>query len=284
MILRLMSLAFFLTLGLSARNAGALEIYVLTNDNSDTNATNTNFGRIDTTSGAYTSIASLSGDVWNLAWDPALGQFYVSVDFSTALATLTTGGTQSTTLGSTGRVLYAMAYRTNDNTIYGYEWVNNRTGTINPANGAWTSLSNVSGTANSPGGGRYSIMNDTIYFAANGGTGGQLATMPYTAITNYPIITSDNLYSYMALANDGTTLYGIYGNGNAGQQRLYTINTSDGTLTPGPLISGTGLGTYFHGASTTVPEPSALVLFAIAMGLAALLTHRRRLNRRPARA
>ncbi len=74
-----------------------------------------------------------------------------------------------------------------------------------------------------------------------------------------------------------TPPYRNFGNGTAGQQKLYTINTATGALTAGPTISGTDLGTYFHGAGIVpVPEPSTYALAAIATGVMAYLARRRK--------
>ena len=89
----------------------------------------------------------------------------------------------------------------------------------------------------------------------------------------------------MVLATDGTTLYGLYANGTDGNQKLYTINPSTGALTAGASISGTGLGTYFHGAAfgssepppPPLPEPPSLVLALT--GLSAMWATRRRKHR-----
>ncbi|MCY2932960.1 MAG: PEP-CTERM sorting domain-containing protein [Planctomycetota bacterium] len=173
-----------------------------------------------------------------------------------------------------------MAYRTTNSTLYGYDYNADATGTINSSNGAWTILNSSPGTSMSaPIGGRYSIMNDVMYFAGNGG-GGPIGTMGYTNTSNYQVIALDMTYANIVLANDGTTMYGIFGGGTAGNQKLYTINTATGALTAGPTISGTGLGTYFHGAGiATVPEPSTYALAAIATGVMAAIARRRKAAR-----
>lgn len=99
--------------------------------------------------------------------------------------------------------------------------------------------------------------------------------MGYSASSTFQLISSNSLYQSISLANDGTTMFGIFGNGTASQQRLYTIDTTTGALTPGQFISGTGLGTYFKGASV-VPEPSTYALAAIATGVMAYVARRRK--------
>lgn len=167
-----------------------------------------------------------------------------------------------------------MAYRTADSTLYAYDYNADDTGIINTANGAWTVLNPNPGVfSNVPMGGRYSIMNDIMYFAGDFATD-SIGTMGYTASSTFQSIAANGIYANMVLANDGTTMYGLFGNGTAGQQRLYTIDVATGALTAGPLITGAGLGTYFHGAAI-IPEPSTYALGAIASVTMAWLARRR---------
>jgi len=238
----LRSLLTLIALGCVSPMTHAADIYVLTNNEIIVGSTNTNFGRIDTTNGAYTQIATLTGDVWNLAWNPAAGNFFVTEGTGTAatLRTLTPTGTLSASLGTIGKSVYGMAYRTSDSTLYAFDFVTDDTGTINTANGAWTILNiNPGATSGAPIGGRYSIMNDTMYFAGNFLTDG-IGTMGYSSISTYQQIAANAVYANMVLANDGTTMYGVFGDGNASQQRLYTINVGTGAATAGAFITGTG--------------------------------------------
>lgn len=286
MRLQLRSLVAAVALSLLVLLAGsaslpAVDLYVLSNGSSAGPAPATDFGRVDSATGAYTSIASLTGNDWNLAWNPNAGNFFATVgtSASTNLRTLTTTGTLSSSLGTIGKNIYGMAYRTTDSTIYGYNSTDNDTVTINSANGAWTILNGSPGTsAPAPLGGRYSIMNDVMYFAGNFSTPvAGIGTMGYTNTSTYQQIAADATYANIVLANDGTTMYGIFGDGTAGNQKLYTIDTATGALTAGPTISGTGLGTYFHGAGiVTVPEPSTYALAAIATGVMAAIARRRK--------
>jgi hypothetical protein len=256
----------------------AVDLYVLSNNTIALGSASTDFGRIDSKTGTYTSIASLSGDVWNLAWNPSAGNFFTTTNniiFESNLSTLTTGGALSSPLGAIGQNIYGMAYRTADSTLYAYDFNFDDTGTINTANGAWTVLNTNLGIVSSiPPGGRYSIMNDIIYFAGSLSPA-RFGTMGYTASSTFQSIATNETYRNMVLANDGTTMYGVFGNGTAGQQQLYTIDVATGALTAGPLISGAGLGTFFHGAATTVPEPSTYALGAIASVTMAWLARRR---------
>jgi hypothetical protein len=262
----------------------AVDIFVLTNNANANGSTSTDFGRIDSATGNYSSIASLPRDVWNLSWNPAAGSFYVTMDSGSpaTLRTLTTTGTLSASLGNiSGRDMYAMAYRTADSTLYGFDYSGDDTGTISTSTGAWTVLNANPGIrSNSPMGGRYSIMNDTMYFSIYGNNGGTFGTMGYTSSSTYQSIVLNTLYENMIVANDGTTMYGLFADGTAGNQKLYTINVATGALTAGPSITGTGLGGYFHGAAIVpVPEPSTYALAAIATGVMAAIARRRKARR-----
>ena len=271
--------------------ASAVDIYVLSNDDDGVSSgSNTSFGKIDSTTGAFSQIGFLPRDTMNITWNPyAGGYFFVTQNsgVNTNLRQLDTSGGLSVPIGSTiGLTVYGMAYRTSDSTLYGYDYGTDVTGTISPTGGGFTLLNLFPGvSSNIPIGGRYSIMNDTMYFAfSDSANGPGFGTIGYSASSTLQTITSNALYQDMVLANDGTTMYGIAGNSTPGQQRLYTIDVATGTLTSGPLITGTafnpatglGLGTYFHGAGIVpVPEPSTYALVAIATGVMAAIARRR---------
>ena len=266
----------------AGQQARAADIYVLTN-NDGTNSSGGNFGRINTTSGAYTSISSISQSLTGLTWRNTNQQFYVTDNtigaFGAPLRTLTTSGTLSSSLGNTTGA-YGLAWRAADDQLYGMDFdYPAKTFKINPTTAALTNLKSSPGmeSGGSPGG-RYSIMNDVLYLTWSPYSGGgRFGTIGYTATSTYSGISTDSLYSNMGLANDGTTMYGIFGNGTAGQQQLYTIDVATGGLTAGPMITGTGLGTYFHGAAIVpVPEPSTYALGAIATGVMAAVARRRK--------
>jgi hypothetical protein len=88
----------------AGQQARAADIYVLTN-NTGNNGSGVNFGRINTTSGAYTTISYISQALTGLTWRNTNQQFYVTDNtggaFGAPLRTLTTSGTLSSSLGNT---------------------------------------------------------------------------------------------------------------------------------------------------------------------------------------
>ncbi len=116
MRLQLRSLVAAVALSLLVLLAGsasvpAADIYVLSNNFATSGASATDFGRVDSATGAYTSIASLTGNVWNLAWNTNAGNFFATETSNarTDLHTITTTGSLSSSLGTIGKTIYGMA-------------------------------------------------------------------------------------------------------------------------------------------------------------------------------
>lgn len=263
----------------------AVDIYVLTGSTSNNNIT-TGFGKIDIATATYTEITSAvsgSNAVRNLAWNAANSNFYVveNASSNTNLRTLDLDGNISASIGTITKTIWGMAYREADSTLYAYDYGDDDTGTIDPDNGAWSILNANTGTSSSgPVGGHYTMLNDTIYVAGYMGSG-MFATIGFGASDTFQQIGNSNpLYQFMSLASDGANLYGVYGNGTAGQQRLYQIDPATGGLTDLGSISGTGLNTYFYGAGMVpVPEPSTYLLGGLATGVMFALSRRRKAKR-----
>ena len=277
-----------LALGLLVLLAGsaslpAADIYVLTNNSDGNTPPPTNFGKIDSTTGAYTNIASFNLNLQGLAWGNSGQSMYVwdstTGANSSPMMTLTTGGTLSASI-ATSKSPSGAAYRMTDSTMYVMGIVSEKSSTVNLTNGVVSTLNATRYKVNNPSGGAYAILNDTLYFAYSDYSvsgSGRFGTLGFGAGGTFSQLSADPLYGKMNIVSDGTTLFGIYGNGSAGQQKLYTINPATGALTAGPTISGTDLGTYFHGAAIVpVPEPSTYALAAIATGVMAAVARRRK--------
>lgn len=280
MRLRIPTFMVVLAIACTGSMASAADIYVLENNLAGLNGSNTRFGRIDTTTGVYTQIASLNFTLGNLAWNQAAGNFYVTegAGASTTLRTIETDGTLSSSLGTIGKTIYGMAYRHSDNTIYGIAYIASmESGAINPANGSWTTLNFSSGIGNPspPVGGRSTIMNDVWYVGGNYSPEIGIGTFAYTAGASYQQIGSNPFFSMMSITNDGTTMYGLWGNGTT-NTKLYTINTATGASTQIATITGTTGGNFHGAAMIPVPEPSTYALGVIATAVIGLLARRRK--------
>lgn len=279
------ALTFFSVVG---PHAHAVDIYVLSGSTQIGVNTATGFGKIDSATGVYTQIsASLSGGhiVNNPAWSASKSAFYVTEDIgsNTTLRTLSTSGALSSSIGTIGMDIYGMAYRPTDSTLYAFNLFYDHNSTIDPNTGVLTDFGVASGISGYYNAGRYAIHNDKINVIANDRFVGRFGTIGFTASTPFSQIgTTNDLYKYMDPVSDGTTLYGVYGDGTAGNQKLYSVNPSDGSLTFMTNISGSGLGIYFFGAGivTGVPEPSTYALATIAMGVIACAARRRNTGRK----
>jgi hypothetical protein len=278
MRLQLRSLVAAVAMGLLVLLAGsaslpAVDLYVTVWNNSPQS---NRFGKIDSDTGVYSLINSNVGGgsgamMFGLAWDPATSQFN-TLTLQGSLSTITTTGTVGSGL-ATGLPLSEnlLAYNPATSTMYALN--DGALNTVNPATGA---VSNIG----SPGvAGTYgpAFVNGTLYgagdvdnvdYEGNYRYGSyNLSTGGFTAIT----ASSDNNYSGMILAYDGTTLFGLNGT------TLYTLNPSTGAYTTLRSVTGFSGGSIVAmSAPFAVPEPSTYALGAIASGVMAAIARRRK--------
>jgi hypothetical protein len=267
-------------------------VFVLSGSGIGVSQTQTAFGYIDSDTGVYTEITNRVDQtpantyVGNLAWNPAISAFYVQhgVTLASTLRTLTIAGTLSSPIGSNiDKSMYGMALREADNTLYGFASNFNDTGTISPTGGGWTTLNSSPGpTSGLPSGGRYAILGDTMYMAYHDGTDGFFGTMGYTASSTFQQVGStNNAFTHMVLAADGSDLYGVYGNPATNTYGLYTINPLTGVPTLEHIVTGlSGVNLYGAGIATSsvVPEidPAGIAgAIAVVVGAVGLLERRR---------
>ena len=273
------ALAVLLPFGAGSRLQAA-EIYVLTGNQSGGGNQAVGFGKIDSTTGSFTEINPNVGSgnqVSNLAWNVAASNFFVTENVGTNqnLRTLDTAGVLSASIGTIGRSLYGMAYD-GTNKLYGYDYSTDKLGSINPSTGAWTEIGFTNTSSSSPIGGRLAYVNGSVYGAIYDSSGefGSFSTLNGA----FNQIASNNAFQSMALAWDGTTMYGVFGNGTPGDQKLYTISDT-GSVTQIATVSGVGLGTRFYGAAIApVPEPSTycMALAGLACGGYSMFRRRKR--------
>jgi hypothetical protein len=273
-------------------------IYVLSNNDDFVYADDTNFGTIDTTTGLYTHIVSFpTTEFHNLAWNPVAGNFFVTDvtginNFGTAyLRTLSTTGVLSAPIGAAlenggTSTFHGLAYRDATSPLYAAEFQGDDTGTISQTAGGFTKQKDAQ-SMSAPLGGRYAILNDTLYFAT-GNSSNRFGTVNFETGVYTNINTSNASLKFMVLASDGTNLFGLYGDGTPDEQALYSIDPLSGNSSFITKVSGAGLGTYFHGAAfavggpAPVPEPASSAVVALLMGGAALRKWRKSKNKQDA--
>lgn len=272
----------------SVTKAGVL--YVLSGTTSRPNFPS--FGTIDVTTGAYTEIQSQLAvqRLRSLSWNPSISAFYTidgdADNTPVLLSTIDTNGTVSTSASPMGsRFVEGMAYRPSDSTIYAYDSDGSDYGTIDTGTGAWTNLiASGHGITDSGANGRFTIHQDTLYLTGDNGVQGVFGSMGYTPASTFTQIGGfSDFFVRMSLASDGTTLYGVFGNGAAGSQSLYSINPATGALSFISAITGSGLGTRFYGAafqpsSQPVPEPSTIVISLAGLAYAGFAKRRQLMN------
>lgn len=191
------------------------------------------------------------------------------------MCSLTTDGTATAISGSSQSIgsMYGLAYRASNDTLYGYDYLRDQFGTLNPTTGVW-SKSSASNSSVTPSGGRFVALDDTWYGTWSDGT---LKTFNWDtfAATN---VAANALYSKIVLATDGTTLYGLQGAAATGGAKLYSIDTGSGALTE--LYSLAGAPNYFSGAGmsggSSVPEPGSLAILSLLGCVGGVVPWRRR--------
>ncbi len=285
-----------LVLGFIAAVSGAQasDIYVLTGTDMGWTNSPTDFGKIDTTTGQYSLIKSgVAGSnlVEGLAWNPNAGNFYTTENTSsnTTLRTIELNGNLSSQIGANvGRQILGMVYRPSDNLLYAYSNQANtqNTGTISPTNGGYSVLNNNTGWRfYGPEGGRYALLNDTIYMAAGTASSAVFGTVGWTSTSTFQQIVQNNIsFNAAALATDGTTLYTVdAGTGTNASPAIFSIDLATGNrlLVKGIYNLPNGNNTLFYGAAfvgstNPVPEPSTYALGAIATGVMAVVARRRK--------
>jgi hypothetical protein len=275
---KLLGILTMLIVAINASVSTAGTIFVL--NGSSFAPSNPSFGSIDVSTGAYTEIVSALPKEFmrNLVWNSSISAFYTIDGDADAqpvvLSKIDTSGS-ITPIGSlnSSRTVTGMAYRQSDSTIYGYDKDGSDYGTINPVSGAWSNLRTAGHGIPDFGntGGRFAIHNETLYLTGESGTDGVFGTIGYTASSAFTQIGgTSNVFINMVLASDGTNLFGIFGDGTAGNQTLYSIDPATGTPSHISAITGSGLGSHFYGAafqpnSQPVPEPSMGVISLFGM-------------------
>lgn len=234
-----------MTLSLTAQASNLYTVGV------NVDGTSYDFGKIDTTTGAYTPIALgfSTQFVGNLTLQ-GNNIFYVYDEGAATpgLKTVDTNGFLSPVLANPGLSFYGMAYRPSNNTIYAYNFNKDEYGTLAPATGVWTPLTGsgtgfVASVGATNGSGRMAILNDIVYATIyDKPTSPDRGLFSSFGFTNQVLTTTGSggaAFMDMALASDGATLYGITGNGITGPGTLYTIDPASGTVIGSKSLTGT---------------------------------------------
>ncbi|MCY2935274.1 MAG: hypothetical protein WCJ40_16020 [Planctomycetota bacterium] len=272
-------------LGLSQSiETNATDIYVLADVTQPKSPFKSQFGKIDSTTGAFSQISAdvASGFyLGNMTWSSAANAFFVTSNNISVqtLRTLSTSGTLSNSIGNLSGAVYGMAYNTADSKLYAYQQTASANySTINPATASSSVLTTPIAGLGSPTTGIFAIQQGTLY-SSQASSVGQFGSYGMTAGSTFQQIGSnDSKYAHMSLASDGTTLYGVYG--LSGTNTLYTINPATGALSTGINITGMSNVNEFLGAGAiAVPEPGTCMLALLAT---AMLAAKARLKRRRA--
>ncbi|MEI7924429.1 MAG: PEP-CTERM sorting domain-containing protein, partial [Planctomycetota bacterium] len=249
----------------------AVDLYVT---GFDFNTQKNIFGKIDSATLVYSQLNSDIGGGFNtkgLAWNPNISQFNMLRDDGT-FSTITTTGTMGSV--ASGLTNGSLSYNSASSTMYSVN--GSALNTVNPATGAQSNIGNPG--ASSVWGSAF--VNGTMYGTAGIYSSGpmldrfygrfNLSTGAFTAIT----ASNDFTYGNMALAYDGTTLFGIK------STSLYSLNPTTGAYTGLGTVTGIANGQFYAmSVPVAVPEPSTYALAAIATGVMAAIARRRKARR-----
>jgi PEP-CTERM motif len=263
--------------------AQASTIYTVSNNGAD-------FGKIDTTTGVYTGIATA----------PQYNYGSLATSGSTMYAILApgTGGTVnklSTVDPVTGLQQYAgtgnlgnwdyngpggnnpiMGMAFMGGTLYGYG--NGDFGTISTVTGNYTTLPFSPDASSGYYAGRLVGLGSSLY-ANPDSSGGQFGTVDPANGSFNQIASGDNFYRFSRMFTDNGNLYAIYNTSFApsstGQYTtyLYSINPATGAYTQGTQVTGfsggffKAIGNAPGAPPAAVPEPSTYALLCLSMGV-----------------
>jgi hypothetical protein len=255
---------FILILGLQVAGRADPIAYMVTTDK--------DFGTIDLGTGDFTSdgfegvqlagLGEIGSTLYGVDYQAGTGTLYTVNGSSGALTTVGTDTTvEYGAFGSTLTGLYGL--KTTSGTFELFS--------INPTTGKSTDL----GSTGLSVGGDYTLSTDssTLYLAA----GTNLYTIDTTTGAS-TLIGPTGSKQFGGLVTETSTLYG--GEFNPAFE-VDTLNTTSGTATAGPALSGTDLGAGFAGLAAippivTTPEPGSASLLLIGLVAAGILIKARR--------
>lgn len=258
-----MASVFAMLVSPAMNRLSAVDIYVAGLDP----ISNPIFGTIDSSTATFTS-RGYAPNISSMTWSPSVNAFYINE--SGVLNTMNTSGIQGTSIGNlTSGPAERLAFNPATSTLYGIgSYVLT---SINTSNGAETTLASTIELQSA------TFVGGSMYVTRNINGTGKFGTIDTTTGQFSQIGSDSAFYMFMNLASDGTTLYGIY-NSFGNTNTLASLNTSTGALVSPTDIGGSNVS-YFMAAgmiTTSVPEPSAYALGAIATGILAAIARRRK--------
>ena len=219
-----------------------------------------NFGTVNTSTGAFGAVDTISPFTQGLAYNPRLGQFY-SIDKNNQLSLYSFGGVQ-TVIGtvSAAGTINGLAYDFRTNTLYGIIQSSGQLVRI--------SLSTLTASAiGAAGGGTvggidFDPFNNVLYGIDDAGGSKLITINPDTGARTVigalgAGITDCNGLAYYPVTE---TLYTI----NAANDTLYTVNKSTGAATAvgstgGIFGSGFGMAAAYGPGPASTPQPQTLL-------------------------
>jgi hypothetical protein len=241
----------------------------------------TKFGSFDTTTGAFTGITTsgvgATDNLNGLTWDADTGGFQVIVSNAGngSLKNISLSGTVGGTSVALARGGDIQGIAATGSAATLYTFVNGvgaayQLGTTNRSSGAWTTVSGAySGFALTTFPQQFGAMSyaasGLLYASGNTFDGNFFGRMDTSTGLFTQIGAANNAFNGMALASNGTTLYGITSEGSS--PGIYSVDLATGVPTLLTSISGFGAeaGIVAAGmAASPVPEPATAVLLAAA--------------------
>ncbi len=234
------------------------------------------FGVIPTSTGIYQELNSnMAGDYYpasGLAWNPSSNMFNFTYQTNTNLNTISQTGTLGSAISSTlpGTSVIPI-YDSSSSKMLAFGF--NSYGTLNTTTGGYTNI----GVTGRGAAGNLAYVGGTLYgtFGLTGSGPSSFGSFNTTTGVFTGIGSEGSATTSLALASDGTTLYGL------SNSTIYTIDTATGNTTA--LIGITNVpatnGIDAAAMIASVPEPSTYALAAIATGVMAAIARRRKVRK-----